>query len=112
MQYLKNLLGVRRQTPSIGILADCGRFPLVVRQHVSAVKYLQRLNSAECPTILKECYKVQKQLHNSGKQCWHTKLCNALEKYNITELSDLNAIPNNIYEYTHERLLRDISDSN
>jgi hypothetical protein len=112
MQYLKNMLGVRRQTPSIGILADCGRFPLVVRQHVSAVKYLERLNSTDCPPLLKECYQVQKQLHNAGKQCWLTKLCSALEKYNVTELSDLKAVPNRIYEYTHEMLLSDISDSN
>ena len=32
-------LGVRKQTPTPAIYSDTGRFPLIIRQHIKAVKY-------------------------------------------------------------------------
>ena len=60
LKFLKNILGVRNQTSTVGILADTGRYPLIVR-HESAIKYLQRLNSNICPFMVKNCYDIQKQ---------------------------------------------------
>ena len=111
LQFLKNMLGVRRQTPSIGILADTGRFPLIIRQHLAAVKYLQRLNSNDCPTILRKCLQIQKQIHNSGKECWYKKLHKSMDQYNITEFNEPRKIPSAIYQHTHDNLFREISDS-
>ena len=43
LKFLKNLLGVRSQTPTIAILADTGRFSLIYRQQATALKYWHRL---------------------------------------------------------------------
>ena len=46
LKFLKNILGVRNQTSTVGILADTGRYSLIVRKHVSAIKYLHPRRSS------------------------------------------------------------------
>ena len=38
-KFIKSTLGVRKQTPTPAIYGDKGRFPLIIRQHIEAVKY-------------------------------------------------------------------------
>ena len=39
LECIKSTLGVRKQTPTPAIYGDTGRFPLIIRQHIKAVKY-------------------------------------------------------------------------
>ena len=39
LSYLKNMLGVRRQTPTLVIYGDTGHFPLLLKQQVQTLKY-------------------------------------------------------------------------
>ena len=39
LSYLKNMLGVRRQTPTLAIYGDTGHFPLLLKQQVQTLKY-------------------------------------------------------------------------
>lgn len=78
LKFLKNMLGVRYQTTTVALLADTGRFPLVLRQHSSAFKYLGRLTSNTCPVLLKKCYDIQVKLYMDKRQCWLSRLNKAL----------------------------------
>ena len=42
--YLKNILNVRKQTPTLAVYAETGRFPLLIRQKLSTVNYWARLS--------------------------------------------------------------------
>ena len=43
LKCIKSTLGVRKQTPTSAIYGDTGRFPLIIRQHIKAVKYWCRI---------------------------------------------------------------------
>ena len=43
LKFIKSTLGVRKQTPTPAIYGDMGRFPLIIRQHIKAVKYWCRI---------------------------------------------------------------------
>ena len=43
LKFIKSTLGVRKQTPTPAIYGDTGRFPLIIRQHIKAVKYWCRI---------------------------------------------------------------------
>ena len=42
-KFIKSTLGVRKQTSTPAIYGDTGRFPLIIRQHIKAVKYWCRI---------------------------------------------------------------------
>ena len=44
LRYLKNILGVRRQTPTMAVYAETGRFPLFLRQQNQHHKLLGKTN--------------------------------------------------------------------
>ena len=43
LKFIKSTLGVRKQTPTLAIYGDTGRFLLIIRQHIKAVKYWCRI---------------------------------------------------------------------
>ena len=112
MKFLKNMLGVRCQTSTIAILADIWRFPLFVRQQVSALKFLNRLRSNTCPSLLQSCYEIQTELYQKGKPCWLTRLCKVTETLNMNHNEfDLNKTIVSVYEQAHAKMLHEINDS-
>ena len=112
LKFLKNILGVRNQTSTVGILADTERYPLIVRQHVSAIKYLQRLNSNICPLMVKNCYNIQKQLKTLGSLCWYSRLMKIIQDNNINELQNIDKVPTILYSRAQFNLFAEISDTN
>ena len=56
LSFLKNMLGVKRQTTSVAIYGDTGMYSLFVKQQILALKYWIRLIS-----LPKSCYL---KLHN------------------------------------------------
>ena len=111
MQYLRNMLGVRCQTSTLAILADTGRFPLHVRQQVSAVKYYNRIKSESCPLLLRKCYDIQTRLHQDGRSCWLSRLHKATNTLNIDTVSCTKLLLS-LYERAHNDILSGINDSN
>ena len=112
LKFLKNILGVRNQTSTVGILADTGRYPLIVRQHVSAIKYLQRLNSNICPLMVKNCYDIQKQLKTLGSLCWYSRPMKVIQNNNINELQNIDKVPTMLYSKAQFNLFAEINDTN
>jgi exonuclease III len=113
LKFLKNLLGVRRQTSTIAVLADTGRFPLLYRQQASAIKYFHRLKSKDCPLLVKLCYDIQSQLHQGNHKCWLTRLYETLgninENYDSLSHTELNM---QLYSKAQEKMMQRIDDSN
>jgi len=112
MKYLKNLLCVRTQTSTMAILGDTGRFPLLLRQQASAFKYLDRLNSGACPTLLRDCFEIQKDLHSKNSPCWLSRLHKIAENLSISldNFSSSKAIAC-LYERAQDMFIREINDS-
>ena len=113
MKFLKNLLGVKIQTSTLAILADTGRFPLILRQQVSALKYYERLKSGSCPQLLISCYEIQKKLFNKKAACWLSKIYTVIENHN-TNLGDFNVnkVAASLFEHAQCKIMNEINDSN
>ena len=113
LKFLKNILGVRNQTSTIGLLADTGRFPMLTRQHISVIKYLDRMNNFQCPKLVRQCFEIQKQLHQSKSTCWYSRLVSMLCNYDIdiTQNLDLKFISSKIYDKSQAYLFQEINDS-
>jgi len=112
LKFLKNMLSVRYQTSTVAVLADTGRFPLIVRQQTSAIKYLQRLISSTCPLLLQNCYKIQKQLHDKKFPCWLNRLHKAVNELGLTiNFSRPSLTANAMFEKTQNKMLSEINDS-
>lgn len=112
LKFLKSMLGVQNQTTTVGLLADTGRYPLVVRQQVSAVKYLQRLESNNCPPLVYTCYGIQKMLRLRGSPCWYSRLLSVLLDNEITDFQNLKIIPIKLYNKAQDSMFADKNDIN
>ena len=86
LRYLKNVLNVRRQTPTLAIYAETGRFPLIIRQKVTAVKYWARLQKMQNHDLLHKCMKIQETLHNDGQSNWYSKVMHVISESGLTVL--------------------------
>jgi hypothetical protein len=115
--YLKNILGVRKQTPTLAVYAETGRFPLHVRQQVDTVKYWARLSSLPQSDILNKCLKIQESLHARGQSNWYSKVNEIIAKAQIANPESLNPetlttnIKMHIYREEQSKILSGINDS-
>lgn len=107
------MLGVRNQTSTLGILADTGRYPLVVRQHIAATKYLSRLQSNSCPDILRYFFVIQKELYEKGFACWYSRVVSLLEDLNLSISENINfsQVKLAVYSNAQHKLFTEINDS-
>ena len=72
LSYLKNMLGVRRQTPTQAIYGDTSHFPLLLKQQVQTLKYWARLIALPDNHILKNAYNCSLGLDSIGIKNWTT----------------------------------------
>ena len=71
-KQLKYMLGVRVQTPTLGIYADTGRFPLHLRHKFRLIKYWLRILKLPGDNIVKCAYTTLLEMHNYGQNNWCT----------------------------------------
>ena len=106
------MLSVRSQTPTTAVLADTGRFPLLLRQQSSALKYLDRLKSRKCPPLLHKCLDIQIKLQEKGEPCWLTRLVKITDRCNVDILNcNLNTTIASLFTLAHEKMMTDINDN-
>jgi hypothetical protein len=72
---LKSLLGVNDTTPSRIVLAELGRFPLILFWRQQALKYKARMSTSLSSYLMSLAFNVQQAL-SSGQKCWLRKLQN------------------------------------
>ena len=65
--YLKHMLGVRKQTPTLAVYGETGRFPLHIRQLTRLINYWIKLEKLPSNNMLTKCLIIQKQLNSSGQ---------------------------------------------
>ena len=115
--YLKNILGVRRQTPTLSVYAETGRFPLRTRQLLNTSSYWAKIMNLPSHDILNKCLKIQENLHNAGQSNWYSKLEKVMIETDITDWQSSN--PNwvtkevklKLYANEQTRILNGIKDS-
>ena len=113
LKFLKNMLNVRSQTPTTAILTDTGRYPLLLRQRSSALKYLDRLKNENCPVLLKKCLEIQLKLKENGVECWLTKLSKITDGLNVDLMNcDSNKTITSLYTNENEKMMTEINDNN
>ena len=114
------MLGVKRQTSTLAVLAECGRFPLHIRQQFSTIKYFCRLSTLPESHILKKCLNNQAKLSNQGQDNWYTKVKSILQNHG-TETNPLlssknsqkflNSFKMKLYDSEKTRILETLADS-
>ena len=114
LKYLKYILGVRKQTPSLAVYGETGRFPLHIRQQIRMITYWAKLEKMPESNILAKCLIIQKSLKNN----WYDKMFNILSElfpYMDQNMFNPNVIvkrlKTKIYQTTQEKILAEISDS-
>ena len=83
--YLKHILNVRRQTPTLAVYAETGRFPLLLRQQMNTVNYWAKLKKLPNYDILNKCLQILEKLHNKGQNNWFSKIGQIMAGANIPE---------------------------
>ena len=88
LSYLKNRLGVRRQTPTLAIYGDTGHFPLLLKQEVQTLKYWARLIASPDNHILKNPYNCLLGLDSIGDENWTTHVKTLIFNLNLGSFWD------------------------
>ncbi len=73
LRYLKRVLKVRQQTPTLAIYGELGRYPLNIRLQCNVLKYLHRAYSFPSDSVHGRIVKMLCRLKDQGKANWLTK---------------------------------------
>ncbi len=71
--YLKRILGVRPNTPTLAVYGELGTIPLSYRLEMNKLKYLHRLCNLPSHSIVKKVFAKVQFLHECGFSTWVTK---------------------------------------
>ena len=82
-KFLKHNLGVKETTSNVATLVDFGRYPMYIIHTIKIVKYWNRLIDIEDHKLVKKAYNTLLNLHNSGFQCWPSKVESILNSNNL-----------------------------
>ena len=115
VQYLKNMLNVRKQTPTLAVYAETGRFPLYMRQKIAIIKYWNKLEEQPEYDILNKCLQIQKRL--TAQDSWYNKVKHIISEASIPNWNSIE--PNRLvsqikialYDKEKSRIFDEINDS-
>lgn len=121
LRFLKQILGVRRQTSNIAIYGELGRFPLYVIRKIRILKYWYKiLNSPN--TLLFKVYSQQLNCLNSyaSYTCWSASVRTLLNELGFTYLWDsqsmsklqLDKVIQMVYDQFYQSWYSDLNLSN
>ena len=83
LKFIKSTLGVRKQTPAI--YGDTGRCPLIIRQHIKAVKYWCRILKLSQSHSVKNAYNMFLELEGIGFTNWCSRIRSVLERTGLEQ---------------------------
>ena len=89
LKFTKSTLGVRKQTPTPAIYGDTGRFPLIIRQHIKAVKYWCRILDLSLNHPVRNAYIMLLELDSTGFTNWCSRIRSVLELTKLGQHSTL-----------------------
>ena len=85
LKFIKSTLGVRKQTPTPAIYGDTGRFPLIIRQHIKAVKYWCRILKLSRSHPVRNAYNMLLELDAIGFTNWCSRIRSVLERTGLDQ---------------------------
>ena len=80
LKFIKSTLGVRKQTPTPAIYGDTGRFPLIIRQHIKAVKCWFIILKLSQSHPIRNAYNMLLELDTIGFTNWCPRIRSVLER--------------------------------
>ena len=86
LKFIKSILGVRKQTPTPAIYGDTGRFPLIIRQHIKAVKYWCRILKLSQSHPVRNAYNMLLELDGIGFTNWCSRIRSVLERAGLDQI--------------------------
>ena len=81
VNFCKNALGLPRNAANLAALGECGRYPLAVEAYVKCIKYWLKIQGMPTGRYPRSCYKLMKQMEESGYTTWASYVKNLLMKY-------------------------------
>ena len=78
-KHKNDVKGTRKQTPTPAIYGDTGRFPLIIRQHIKAVKYWCRILDLSQNHPVRNAYNMLLELDGTGFTNWCSRIRSVLE---------------------------------
>ena len=94
LKFIKSTLGVRKQTPTPAIYGDTGRFPLIIRQHIKAVKYWCRILDLSQYHPVRNAYNMLLELDGTGFTNWCSRIRSVLELTGLDQAWETQHIGN------------------
>ena len=94
LKFIKSTLGVRKQTPTPAIYGDTGRVPLIIRQHIKAVKYWCRILDLSQNHPVRNAYNMLLELDGTGFTNWCSRIRSVLELTGLDQAWETQHIGN------------------
>ena len=94
LKFIKSTLGVRQQTSSPAIYGDTGRFPLIIRQRIKAVKYWCRIIDLSQNHPVRNAYNMLLELDATGFTNWRSRIRSVLEQTRLDQAWETQHIGN------------------
>ena len=85
LQYLKSMMNVRKQTSTLSVYAETGRFPLHLRQKIATINYWAKIKRLPNTDILHKCLKIQENIAVYAKKSWYNKLIHIINESQILD---------------------------
>ena len=104
--YLKSTLKIKPSSSTCAIYAECGRFPLVIKQKYHTLKFWKRITELDDSNIVKKAYNSMLELHKLGQQNWCTYIYNILNDMEYHQAWDEQYIDNKQLGNIKEKLYK------
>ena len=93
LRFLKQILGVRKQTKNIAVYGELGRFPIFVLRKIRILKYWFKILNAPDSLLYKVCLQQVTYLHiDANFNCWAQCVHNLLNRLAFVYLWDYQSI--------------------
>ena len=119
LRYIKSTFRVKMSSCTQALYAESGRFPLIVRQKVQALKYWYRILTLNESHIVKKAYNSLFEMYQLGQENWCFHIRNLLYECDFQQpwdeqclsFTDLNRVVETIYTKFMETCMTSINDS-
>jgi len=111
LKYLKNTLHVKKSSSTTAVYAECGRFPLIIKQKCQVIKYWQRILKLDQGHVLRKAYNSLLELHSLGQVNWCSHVKSVLEETQLAVAWDDQNLDKKTYNILKEKLYKTFMDN-
>ena len=110
LNYLKNTMRVKPSSSTKAIYAECGRFPLIIKQKCQMIKYWKRVVGMNKNYIVKKAYNSTLELHDHGQLNWCTSVKSILNEAQLQQAWENQSMDDKQFASLKECLHRSYMD--